>query len=102
MIDQQGRAMTEVGYMGDPMRVTASAPGADLSNPETYFIPGSGLAKLDKLTFDEAGEYNLKIELSYKGLANVSVSSVFTILFDVTEDRPYEIEISQDALTPFL
>lgn len=66
MMDDSGESMTEVGYMGDPMRITASASGADIENPETHFIPGSGLAKLGNMVFNAPGNFNLKIELTYK------------------------------------
>ena len=93
MLDETGESMTEVGYMGDPMKISASAIGADIENPETHFIPGSGLAKFGKMVFNSPGNFNLKIELTYKGMANVTVDPVHTIRFEVTADVPDRIEI---------
>ena len=86
--------MTEVGYNGDPMRGTAIA-GGDLENNEVPFTPGSGVAAFDRLVFNEAGRFNLVIQLSYTAMANVTVQSVSTISFDVTADVPERIEVSQ-------
>ena len=83
MLDETGDSMTEVGYMGDPMRIRASSPGADISNDETYFTPGNGLANFGKMTFNNPGRFSLLIELSYAGEANVTVAAVQTISFEV-------------------
>ena len=100
MLDESGDTMTEVGYMGDPMRIRASSPGADITNDETYFTPGNGLANFGRMTFNNPGRFSLLIELSYAGEANVTVSSVQTISFEVTEDVPSRIAVGKPAASP--
>ena len=100
MLDEKGESMSEVGYMGDPMKITASAPGAGLINDETHFTPGSGIAKFGRLVFGEAGRFNLVIKLTYMGMANVTVSDIYTISFEVTADVPARIEVAQQPDSP--
>jgi len=92
MLDENGHSMTEVGYNGDPMKITAFS-NTVLENSETHFTPGSGIATFGRLTFTDPGRHNMIIMLSYTGHANVTVSQVSTISFDVTADVPDHLAI---------
>lgn len=98
MLDQDDVPMTEVGYTGDPMRITALASGRngeEIVNSETYFTPGSGVASFGGLALNYVGQYSLIVSLSYTGLANLTVESITTMAFDVTEAPPHRIAIEQ-------
>ena len=64
MLDEDGYSMTEVGYNGDPMRVTLMA-NTPLENSEVKFTPGSGIASFDKLLFLEPGRFSFIVSLSF-------------------------------------
>ncbi|CBY36829.1 unnamed protein product, partial [Oikopleura dioica] len=92
MLDADSQSMTEVGYMGDPMRITiSSSPDTILTNTEAYFVPGNGIASFDFLKFAEAGRYSFSISLIYTGEADIFVEDVQTISFEVTADVPSDL-----------
>jgi len=56
MLDDDGMSMTEVGYNGDPMRVTATT-NAPLENNVATFTPGTGVASFDRTALEKLSEF---------------------------------------------
>lgn len=60
-------------------------------------LAGKGIFQLnDRLLFTSPGRYSFKVDLTYTGVANVTVHSVRTISFEVTDNVPNKIGILND------
>ncbi|CBY18098.1 unnamed protein product [Oikopleura dioica] len=95
MLDQDGEEMTEVGYTGDPFRVSIyETNGMFINAPETTFTPGSGVADFSGLRLPNTGSFQLTAYLTYSGTeTNFTIPEVTSQSFQAVEAPPGFVQI---------
>ncbi|CAG5091675.1 Oidioi.mRNA.OKI2018_I69.PAR.g13192.t1.cds [Oikopleura dioica] len=95
MLDENGEEMTDVGYTGDPFRVSIyETNGMFIDAPEVTFTPGSGIADFSGLRLPNTGSFQLTAFLTYSGTeTNFTIPEVTSQQFEAIEAPPGSVRI---------